>query len=326
MEHIFTKDKSLLTKGIAILVMLAHHLYGFPDRMEYLYESPFLLGLGIKCSIVVGLFVFISGYGLSATSLSPRKVGQKVFNLWTEFLLVFIIFVPLGLILQVYKFNSLEFLENLFFIDASYNKEWWFLSLYIKLILIALFLSFFKNNWLLGATALILCVFSTIARSINLSIVPLDIKSYLPVFLLGYCTNRYSLFEVTDNCIKKVFHNKFVRVALYVIIAIVIGHSFDFIHFLSLFFWVLSFSLLDLPEFLVRILRILGNNALFIWLVHTFFCYYFCKNLFIAIKDPILGYVVLLILSLAASVILTGLYRWMKLQMGKILKPVLKNA
>ena len=33
MERIFTKENSLEVKGVAILLMLAFHLFGFPERI-----------------------------------------------------------------------------------------------------------------------------------------------------------------------------------------------------------------------------------------------------------------------------------------------------
>ena len=60
-----TKEQSTVAKGIAILVMMAHHLYAFPDRFDFIWGHPYLIQLGQDLGIVVGLFVFLNGIGLT---------------------------------------------------------------------------------------------------------------------------------------------------------------------------------------------------------------------------------------------------------------------
>ena len=71
-----SKDQSTVAKGIAILVMFAHHLYAFPDRFDHIWGHPYLIQLGRDLGIVVGLFVFLSGIGLTATREKLKMTGK----------------------------------------------------------------------------------------------------------------------------------------------------------------------------------------------------------------------------------------------------------
>ena len=65
----FTKEDSNICKGIAICMMLMHHLFGSNDYNGYVIDfHPFTEGrivfLAVLCKICVAVFVFITGYGL----------------------------------------------------------------------------------------------------------------------------------------------------------------------------------------------------------------------------------------------------------------------
>ena len=53
-----SKQDTSALKGIAIIAMLCHHLYGFKSY------TGFLSFIGIVGKVCVALFVFCSGYGL----------------------------------------------------------------------------------------------------------------------------------------------------------------------------------------------------------------------------------------------------------------------
>ncbi|EMH4030099.1 acyltransferase family protein, partial [Serratia marcescens] len=68
-----SKEKSELIKGIAIVMMLFHHLFGYPSRIasnievQHLFESfDIEFNVGGFCKICVPIFLFISGYGFSS--------------------------------------------------------------------------------------------------------------------------------------------------------------------------------------------------------------------------------------------------------------------
>ena len=63
-----TREESQEIKGIAILLMLFHHLFAFSDRIPNgLHYSNFTVTLAKFGNVCVPIFLFISGYGLAKT-------------------------------------------------------------------------------------------------------------------------------------------------------------------------------------------------------------------------------------------------------------------
>ena len=74
----FTKDDSTKIKGVAILLMLMHHLYCEVSRFDGYdvsfapFSQDFIVDLSLAFKICVSLFAFISGYGLLASYRSSQ--------------------------------------------------------------------------------------------------------------------------------------------------------------------------------------------------------------------------------------------------------------
>lgn len=304
MESIFTKQKSIEAKGMCIIVMMIHHLFAFPDRLDYLFDNRYLVRLGQECGIVVGLYVFISGYGLALTHLSVKTLLRKIWSLWKNYSYIFFIFVPIGFLLGVYKFDFIEFLSNLFFVKSSYNHEWWFLGLYVKLILLSYLLKQVKNNVVLCILSTILMIMPVLFRVSDFEILPLDLSIYLPVFMLSFSVSRLSLFERVGSLCCYCIHGNFLRVLCCLLIAFYIGHCFIGFKFLQYFFWFLAFSLIKFPDRFSSLLRFLARHSINMWLIHTFYCYYFFKCFFVAVSNPMIAFILLLAISLVTSILI----------------------
>lgn len=72
----FNKNVTSQLKVIALLMMLVHHLWresGFV-RFEPVSCANMLLSIGLMSKICVGIFMFISGYGLMASSCSGGQI------------------------------------------------------------------------------------------------------------------------------------------------------------------------------------------------------------------------------------------------------------
>lgn len=155
MNDTFTRDDTKAIKGIAIILMLMHHLWAFPERIA---------GGGLKClitimsrdatvffgsfgKICVSLFFFLGGYGIYVASRGKKfdPIG-KIKQLYLSYWKAFFIMIPIAFLFfgnqPVYcrdaeictrydSFNLLEFLNNVTGINATYNGEWWFLKGYV---------------------------------------------------------------------------------------------------------------------------------------------------------------------------------------------------
>ena len=92
----FSRDDTKMVKGFAIILMLYHHLFAFPNRIQdgssYItlltftnVDSAMLIGLfGKMC---VALFLFLGGYGTWMSFQAKRdKQLFEVFRLEKQFL------------------------------------------------------------------------------------------------------------------------------------------------------------------------------------------------------------------------------------------------
>ena len=167
----FREEETNLCKGIAIILMLFHHLFYKADTYSgfIINFSPFseerinfyaLLG-----KICVAIFVFISGYGIAA---SYRKVFQykkadikeiisfiwkRLWKLETFYWFAFILTLicqPLGrTIFDAYgtEFKSIVIYFFIDFLGLSYlfstptlNPTWWYMTLAILIIVLMPFI------------------------------------------------------------------------------------------------------------------------------------------------------------------------------------------
>lgn len=72
MENYFTKEDTKIIKGIAIILMLIHHLWGFPDRiiggeLKHILNidgKSIISLIGAYGKICVSIFFFLGGYGI----------------------------------------------------------------------------------------------------------------------------------------------------------------------------------------------------------------------------------------------------------------------
>lgn len=100
-----SKERSNQIKGIAILLMLVHHLLAFPDRIPYganictnIYISDIELtvAIGKFGKICVSIFMFLGGYGLFFKGISKNMVLRHIIKLYQSLWKVLFVFVPIG--------------------------------------------------------------------------------------------------------------------------------------------------------------------------------------------------------------------------------------
>lgn len=72
----FNKNVTSQMKAIALLLMLVHHLWRDSEfgQFEPVACGSMLLSIGLLCKICVGIFMFLSGYGLMASSWSGGQI------------------------------------------------------------------------------------------------------------------------------------------------------------------------------------------------------------------------------------------------------------
>ena len=77
-KYSFDKNVSSQLKAFALVLMIMHHLWHRPyfalfEPIEY---GHLLLSIGMMGKICVGMFLFVSGYGLMASYCAAGNVGS----------------------------------------------------------------------------------------------------------------------------------------------------------------------------------------------------------------------------------------------------------
>lgn len=155
--------------------------------------------IGLACKVCVPIYVFLSGYGLTAVAKKSESIQMKQFyirrfsKLYLNYWLIWILFVPIGIFVFDITFNKvygnhpvekglLDFLGLLNLTGKyGYNPTWWFYScISVLYILFPFIYSSCKNSLaakviLWGSVALIFCPITYIQ----------PIRYYLLTFILG---------------------------------------------------------------------------------------------------------------------------------------------
>ena len=126
----FDKEKSNVLKGVAILLLLFHHLFLEKERLivngvvlwEDLYDR--IHPIIVAARICVWIFVFISAYGLSIKYESGNKnVGQFIAGCWLNLMKQWwIVLIALSILYQLFVGNLLEHYE--------YSLQLWILDVF----------------------------------------------------------------------------------------------------------------------------------------------------------------------------------------------------
>lgn len=182
-KYEFTRDDTKLIKGIAILLMLAHHLWAFPDRLITAlpltsitpYGTAIAAMIGGFGKICVSLFMFWGGVG-TYLSYEQNRLNwvKKIRGLYVSYWKVFFIFIPLGYLFfrgqadycrdtsmcHIFDgFSRSAFLANLTGFSSSYNGEWWFFGCYlVTLAAFPLIVKIISGNTA-GVNLWIVCIF-----------------------------------------------------------------------------------------------------------------------------------------------------------------------
>ena len=331
--------------GVAILLMLFHHLFCIPERLNNNFISVFppdtqfaMLEVKIAwlCKMCVGIYAFITGYGMfirmdqarnkynAANPLLNLFYGYKkslksLLSLFERYWLVFAVFVPMGFIFFGREFETKEFFMNLFGLSRTYNGEWWYVFQYIIFMLMfpvidTIFSSMTLNRytkWLVkgGIVYLLIAflygfpntvmwvrnIYNFLGRDFNGDVVgneyvatKNDIINFF-VSAAAFCTAVYLRFKYADAPGWSAYDPLIIPLFVYGVTGITKCRLF--------------------PNVINKVLGFFGKYSTYMWLVHTFFAYYYFQWLVVLPRYTYLIYVWLVILSLATAVILDLIFK-----------------
>lgn len=308
-QDVVSKDDIKMMQGIAVMLMVLHHLFGFPDRIAVPYYAMFnfsfanfemmLASFGRIC---VAIFSFCSGYGLYQKNMKLvqrkrwtlaggyKEIFQSIKKFYFRYWVVFVFFIPYGFYKGIYEFVPLQFLKNVFGIACTYNKEWWYVYTYLRLLIVfplLFYLTFTMKNKghqksFFVANVVVICLFTVVIHVSAGSIV--TFLSYLMVFYIGILVASWNVFERLLKFIKK-GTGSFSWVVVLAICVLFVGirvfrtTRIDFlvapvIVFCCIYWFHSKLAVRPLRS----LMMILGKYSQYIWLTHTFFAYYYFQK------------------------------------------------
>ena len=322
-----TKNETQQFKGAAILIMVFLHLFNQAHNVA-LCETPFrylgepvVLHLSKLTQICVGLYLFLSSYGLyiSYRRSSLGNPWKRVLKLYLNFWVVFALFISLAAWVRPDRYPGSwgAILQNFTGWHTTYNGEWWFLFPYILLVLTASFL--FKWMSKVKVLPLLLLtmggyclVYLTMwfnrdyLYSHQLAYMPILYLNCIPSFILGALFAREDWFaKLRERVqIKNTLQNTGWLLLFAGMVFLRSLSPVDAVNFGFLVFFVCWFALVRKAGWVAWLLEKLGAQSTNMWLVHTFFCYYLFHDWIYGLKYPIVIFVVTVLLSYASGILI----------------------
>jgi len=151
----------------------------------------------------------------------------------------------------------------------------------------------------------------------------------LPGFMLGCAFARYDIL----NEVKRRYAGKLpwcvVAVIGFAALFYIHLYNYMFYDFVNTAVFIVCIVIL-LPtkpgQWVGKIFEILGEESTFMWLTHSFFCYYWCQKLVFAPKYSIVIFLWLLALSFASAKLIRFVYKYLGLFYKHIFKTAQKNT
>lgn len=330
-QNVFDKEKTKEVKGLAILFLLAYHLFEnaeLVNSMGVVYApfslQSFLMACGFG-NICVSVFVFLTAYGISMTlegqgQISAgtiyRQAAKRFFRLMGQFFLLYLSVNLLwgikfdydglygmnkqGLIYMLTDATGLsQFLET-----PTMNMTWW----YMKLAYVLIFL--IPTLWLVvrkvGTPTLLLAFLLPFAVSMDK-----DVERYFFVAVFGVCAaNGKWLDRILNKKIPCVL--KWVLGAVLLVLAILIRQNFvvyqTYVAYVDapmvLLVVYVACEVLGSITVLRKMLSLIGKHSMNIYMVHTFFYMSLWRSFIYSFKYAGLIFAALLITSLLYSIVL----------------------
>ena len=289
-----TRQDTSVMKGIAILAMLFHHMYGAPppDVVPY---SGILEWIGVLGKVCVAMFLFCSGYGLAA-QYNPESVKEDIkfilkrltkfyLNYWVIFIIfvlitIFIFQRPLSAAYGEHVNIAKRFIYDILGVqNPAYNITWWFNKLIIILYLFFPLLcrAIRIMPWIavLLGMALMRC-----SAHIHIPCDNIDLCTWQFPFVLGIVWNCYESKGAHMQELMQKHKSITIISSLSILICVVILRMYPVIPhwseirmdgFLTCAIALCVIAIVRRSSHIMDVLAFFGKHSMNIYMTHTFF-------------------------------------------------------
>ncbi len=340
-------------------MLLSHHLWAFPEKLPGVItgitdfiQTNSLFIIGDFCKMCVAIFMFLSGYGKSIKYSNKKPntfidIKKMYFQYWK----VFLIFVPLGFVFfgnqlpycqnaEVYSvFSRLSISElvlNFIGLLSTYNHEWWFITTYVICVCLFPFIKRMAEHLSVYLYVLLVLCFQFVFLILEryklfeyCDITRINIRflaPYVVCFCAGVLFAVKGLFSRFAKEINKI-RFKHIFCCFIIIVVFVLRESIHQLALDSVFVILLIFALKNLLIFdsvVKKALAFLGKYSAYMWLIHSFFCYYYgpVAQSVVFFRWAIPSLIVLTIYSLLSSILVDGLWKLVLKGLSTLLRAI----
>ena len=283
--------------------------------------------------ICIGIYAFISGYGMFRSLPKNRDGNQSIFRrlatvyisiikrilkFMRKYWLVFCIFVPIGFAIgSIEDKGFLYLLKNFLTVNFDYNGNWWYVKQYVYMLLLLpvldLFFDFvFVKQWRTLQAFAVLAASAAMFAGLFLVYAPMYKNSIycIIIFTFGYLCSRFDLFSKIQKRIsigaKSYLLGWILLVAIFTVRTIVAknaGHRASDIVLAPIFCFAVCLITRSDGK-ISHAFGWLGKYSVYMWLTHGFYCMYYFKEFITFTRVPILIYLQLAVVALLTSAVL----------------------
>ena len=279
LPSVFSRSMSQMIKGIAILMMIAHHCFAFPEYwLDDFQASLFLEALGDQFKICVAIFAFITGYGFCVGRRgtyrdSLRKTMVFLGQYWLQ---LFLIFLPVASL--SYRFSAKRILYNMIALNDNIIIFAWYVFFHCLVMLTFPLVRKMLNGKPVRDLAVVLlggyCVtvfFYFQPLEGPLFSLLIDCSIYYPVVGIGYLSAKYAVFDRLEGKVPTVAAVMLLPVILLLRsqLSVIKGFTFDVLY--APLFILAMCRILKKCRMFHAVLLLLGKHSFHMWLFHSIF-------------------------------------------------------
>ena len=318
-----SKSDTTAVKGIAILLMLWHHL--FLNTMTY---GALTHSLAVVFKVCVALFLFVSGYGLTKQYSQLEKpyfkntvkfLLRRYINFFLSYWFCFVLVVVVGNVCGYSFSEAYPVGRNLLkcvLLDAagqmgynSYLNPWWFNKMIIQLYLVfpILFL-IISNKYLSWVGLALIIVVQLYAKSIpgNMFFI---VEGGLPAFYLGMLCARCRVAPEANNGKWRpllLFAGLLVCVGLAILHLRVVKDPYVAVLLRALMAFCVIVAYKSIGDKHISVLEFVGKYATIMYLIHMLFIR-LLSGVIYGMKYSVLVFVVLVAICLVTAMLIDAL-------------------
>lgn len=332
-----TKIESKIINGIAIIMMLIHHLFGDAGLMESygvsfeFWHEDVLLILSETGKICVALFVFVSAYGITKSVknlkeenmiiMIKKRYFKIMFSYWFIFLGAYILALCTGRVKQTYGDTNYNIIYNSI-IDMlglsdligtpTLNATWWYMAYGVTLIILVPVVYYLCKR--IGSIGVIIFGI-TIPGFMCLDKLS-TFRWYMMVVVFGVVTAEINLYEKIksiDDSFKKytICICSCVVCILMMILRHKIGEYWLIDAIISCTFPIIAY-ILEQYKMLRDTFAFLGKHSMNIFMTHTFIYYYYLRDYIYNFRKPFVIFWTVLLASIILSIIIELIKRYIR--------------